>query len=106
MRIYEAKSRIAEYGREAEADELVMELAKLNYNLVQLQYQQELKIITRSSYLLPPLEIIGRLAMFLAKLSQIAIIFERATPIDSSSPGPRQFMHAQFIYFRIERSTI
>lgn len=68
MRIYEAKSRIAEYGREAEADELVMELAKLNYNLVQLQYQQELKIITRLSYLLPPLEIIGRLAMFLAKL--------------------------------------
>lgn len=47
VRIYEAKSRIAEYGREAEADELVMELAKLNYNLVQLQYQQELKIITR-----------------------------------------------------------
>lgn len=68
VRIYEAKSRIAEYGREAEADELVMELAKLNYNLVQLQYQQELKIITRLSYLLPPLEIIGRLAMFLAKL--------------------------------------
>nr|ABF67910.1 sesquiterpene cyclase [Zea mays] len=47
VRIYEAKSRIAEYGREAEADELVMELAKLNYNLVQLQYQQELKIVTR-----------------------------------------------------------
>ncbi|WVZ90830.1 hypothetical protein U9M48_037090 [Paspalum notatum var. saurae] len=47
VRIYEAKSHMSEYGKEAEANELIMELAKLNYNLVQLQYQEELKIITR-----------------------------------------------------------
>ena len=47
VRIYEAKSHIAEYGSETEANEMVMELAKLNYNLVQLQHQEELKIITR-----------------------------------------------------------
>ncbi|KAJ1265922.1 hypothetical protein BS78_08G110600 [Paspalum vaginatum] len=47
VRIYEAKSHMPEYGKEAEANELIMELAKLNYNLVQLQYQEELKIITR-----------------------------------------------------------
>ncbi|WVZ90845.1 hypothetical protein U9M48_037104 [Paspalum notatum var. saurae] len=46
VRIYEAKSHMSEYGKEAEANELIMELAKLNYNLVQLQYQEELKIIT------------------------------------------------------------
>lgn len=47
VRIYGAKSRIAEYGKQTEANELVLELAKLNYNLVQLQHQEELKIITR-----------------------------------------------------------
>ena len=47
VRIYEAKTLIAEYGKETEANELVLELAKLNYNLVQLQHQEELKIITR-----------------------------------------------------------
>ncbi|XP_066331694.1 alpha-terpineol synthase, chloroplastic-like [Miscanthus floridulus] len=44
VRIYEAKYYISVHGQ---ANEVIMELAKLNSNIMQLQYQQELRIITR-----------------------------------------------------------
>ncbi|KAL6870806.1 hypothetical protein ACP4OV_014654 [Aristida adscensionis] len=48
VRIYEAKHYISVYGKQInKGDEVIWELAKLNSNLVQLNHQQELKIITR-----------------------------------------------------------
>nr|QLR06791.1 terpene synthase clade-III-ancestor [synthetic construct] len=47
VRIYEAKYYISTYEKEATVNESVLELAKLNSNLMQLHHQQELKIITR-----------------------------------------------------------
>ncbi|CAL4969478.1 unnamed protein product [Urochloa decumbens] len=44
VRIYEAKYYISGHG---EGYEVIMELAKLNSNIIQLQHQQEQKIITR-----------------------------------------------------------
>ncbi|CAL5058392.1 unnamed protein product [Urochloa decumbens] len=44
VRIYEAKYYVSGHG---EGYEVIMELAKLNFNIIQLQHQQELKIITR-----------------------------------------------------------
>lgn len=45
--IYEANYYISTYEKEATVHEMVLQLAKLNFNLMQLQYQQELKISTR-----------------------------------------------------------
>lgn len=47
VRIYEAKSHMSVHRKDIEGDELIIELAKLNSNLMQLQYQQELNVITR-----------------------------------------------------------
>ncbi|OEL13124.1 Beta-sesquiphellandrene synthase [Dichanthelium oligosanthes] len=47
VRIYEAKSYMSAYRKHTEGDELIIELAKLNSNLIQLQHQQELNMITR-----------------------------------------------------------
>nr|CAB3500634.1 unnamed protein product [Digitaria exilis] len=44
VRIYEAKHNISGHG---EGYEVIMDLAKLNSDLMQLQHQQELRIITR-----------------------------------------------------------
>lgn len=43
IRIYEAKYYISVSG---ESNEVIVELAKLNSNLIQLQHQHELRIIT------------------------------------------------------------
>jgi hypothetical protein len=45
--IYEAKIYISAYEEETMMNKMILELAKLNFNLMQLQYQQELKITTR-----------------------------------------------------------
>jgi hypothetical protein len=45
--IYESKIYISTYEEETTMNNMVLELAKLNFNLMQLQYQQELKITTR-----------------------------------------------------------
>jgi hypothetical protein len=45
--IYDAKIYISTYEEEATMNTIVLELAKLNYNLMQLQYQQELEVTTR-----------------------------------------------------------
>ena len=45
--IYDAKYHITTYQEEGTVNEMVLQLAKLNFNLMQLQYQQELKITTR-----------------------------------------------------------
>ncbi|KAF8691369.1 hypothetical protein HU200_040500 [Digitaria exilis] len=47
VRIYEAKYHISVHRKDTEGEELIIELAKLNSNRMQLQYQQELNIITR-----------------------------------------------------------
>ncbi|XP_062223327.1 alpha-terpineol synthase, chloroplastic-like isoform X2 [Phragmites australis] len=47
VRIYEAKYYISTYGKETKGDEVIMELAKLNFNLMQLQHNKEVKIVTR-----------------------------------------------------------
>ncbi|TVU30158.1 hypothetical protein EJB05_21767, partial [Eragrostis curvula] len=46
VRIYEAKHYISIYEKETTMHETVLELAKLNSNLMQLHHQQELKVIT------------------------------------------------------------
>uniref|UniRef100_A0A8R7TPT4 Uncharacterized protein n=1 Tax=Triticum urartu TaxID=4572 RepID=A0A8R7TPT4_TRIUA len=45
--IYDVKIYISTYEKEATMNKSVLELAKVNFNLMQLQYQQELKITTR-----------------------------------------------------------
>lgn len=75
VRIYEARSHIDEYAKENEADDVVMELAKLNYNLVQLQHQEELKIITRWSDLLPQLKNYRSLSNVFSRTSLILTKF-------------------------------
>lgn len=45
--IYEAKIYISTYEEEATMNGMVLELAKLNFILMQLQYQQELEVTTR-----------------------------------------------------------
>jgi hypothetical protein len=46
--IYDAKMYISTYEEEkATMNETILQLAKLNFNLMQLQYQQELKTTTR-----------------------------------------------------------
>ncbi|KAL6888556.1 hypothetical protein ACP4OV_009582 [Aristida adscensionis] len=47
VRIYEIKYYISIYEKETTKHETILELAKLNSNLMQLHHQQELKIITR-----------------------------------------------------------
>jgi hypothetical protein len=47
VRIYEAKYYISTYEKEATVHELVLQLAKLNSNIMQSYHQQELEIITR-----------------------------------------------------------
>uniref|UniRef100_J3LCK2 Terpene synthase n=2 Tax=Oryza brachyantha TaxID=4533 RepID=J3LCK2_ORYBR len=47
VRIYEAKEYILIYEREQVTHETILELAKLNSNIMQLHYQDELKIISR-----------------------------------------------------------
>lgn len=47
VRIYEAKYYISIYEKETTMNVMILELAKLNFNLMQLHHQQELKIITR-----------------------------------------------------------
>lgn len=44
----EARRYIEEYGNESDHDPAVLELARLDYNKVQLQHQMELAEITRS----------------------------------------------------------
>uniref|UniRef100_A0A8I7B4G8 Uncharacterized protein n=1 Tax=Hordeum vulgare subsp. vulgare TaxID=112509 RepID=A0A8I7B4G8_HORVV len=45
--IYDAKIYISTYEKEPTMNKLVLELAKVNFNLMQRQYQQELKTTTR-----------------------------------------------------------
>uniref|UniRef100_A0ACD5YYU5 Uncharacterized protein n=1 Tax=Avena sativa TaxID=4498 RepID=A0ACD5YYU5_AVESA len=45
--IYEAQVYISTYEEDATMNKMVLELAKLNFNLMQLQYQQELETATR-----------------------------------------------------------
>ncbi|XP_044335862.1 alpha-terpineol synthase, chloroplastic [Triticum aestivum] len=45
--IYDVKIYISTYEKEATLNKSVLELAKVNFNLMQLQYQQELKVTTR-----------------------------------------------------------
>ncbi|KAE8780056.1 beta-sesquiphellandrene synthase-like [Hordeum vulgare] len=45
--IYDAKIYISTYEKEPTTNKLVLELAKVNFNLMQRQYQQELKSTTR-----------------------------------------------------------
>lgn len=47
VKIYELKHYISMYETEATVHETILELAKLNSNLMQLHHQRELKIITR-----------------------------------------------------------
>ncbi|KAL6643042.1 hypothetical protein ACP70R_021223 [Stipagrostis hirtigluma subsp. patula] len=47
VRIYDAKYYISIYENDTTVDRMVLELAKLNSNLVQIRHQQELKILTR-----------------------------------------------------------
>jgi hypothetical protein len=47
VRIYELKHYISMFEKEATVHEMILELAKLNSNLMQLHHQRELKIITR-----------------------------------------------------------
>jgi hypothetical protein len=47
VRIYESKYYISTYEKEATVHELVLQLAKLNSNIMQSYHQQELEIITR-----------------------------------------------------------
>uniref|UniRef100_A0A0D9VFP6 Uncharacterized protein n=1 Tax=Leersia perrieri TaxID=77586 RepID=A0A0D9VFP6_9ORYZ len=47
VRIYEAKDYIFTYEREHATHEVILELAKLNSNIMQLHYQEELKIVSR-----------------------------------------------------------
>uniref|UniRef100_J3LDB7 Terpene synthase N-terminal domain-containing protein n=1 Tax=Oryza brachyantha TaxID=4533 RepID=J3LDB7_ORYBR len=47
VRIYEAKYFMSTYEKEASVNEMIMELAKLSYNIMQIHHQEELKIITR-----------------------------------------------------------
>lgn len=51
VRIYEAKYFMSTYEKGASVNEMIMELAKLSYNIMQIHHQQELKIITRLSNL-------------------------------------------------------
>uniref|UniRef100_A0A0D9YRW4 Uncharacterized protein n=1 Tax=Oryza glumipatula TaxID=40148 RepID=A0A0D9YRW4_9ORYZ len=45
--IYEANYYISTYEKEGKVHDMIVQLAKLNFNLMQLQYQEELDIITR-----------------------------------------------------------
>uniref|UniRef100_A0A0E0CK60 Terpene synthase metal-binding domain-containing protein n=1 Tax=Oryza meridionalis TaxID=40149 RepID=A0A0E0CK60_9ORYZ len=47
VRIYEAKYFMCTYEKGASVNEMIMELAKMSYNIMQIHHQQELKIITR-----------------------------------------------------------
>uniref|UniRef100_A0A0E0JZI8 Uncharacterized protein n=1 Tax=Oryza punctata TaxID=4537 RepID=A0A0E0JZI8_ORYPU len=47
VRIYEAKYFMSTYEKGASVNEIIMELAMLSYNIMQIHHQQELKIITR-----------------------------------------------------------
>jgi hypothetical protein len=47
VRIYESKYYISTYEKEATVHQSVLQLAKLNSNIMQLHHQQELEIITR-----------------------------------------------------------
>jgi len=49
VRIYESKYYISAYEKDATVHEKVLQLAKLNSNIMQLHHRQELDIITRSS---------------------------------------------------------
>ncbi|KAL6619823.1 hypothetical protein ACP70R_034962 [Stipagrostis hirtigluma subsp. patula] len=46
VRIYESKYLISAYEQDATVNEKVLQLAKLNSNIMQLQHQRELKIVT------------------------------------------------------------
>ncbi|CAL4969479.1 unnamed protein product [Urochloa decumbens] len=48
VRIYELKHYISIFEKETTVHETILELAKVNSNLMQLHFQRELKIITRS----------------------------------------------------------
>jgi hypothetical protein len=45
--VYDLKDNISRYENEATVDDAVIQLAKINSNIMQLQYRRELKIITR-----------------------------------------------------------
>ncbi|CAL4924943.1 unnamed protein product [Urochloa decumbens] len=47
VRIYEAKFYISMYEEDNTMDQMIVEFAKLNSNLIQIQHQQELKLLTR-----------------------------------------------------------
>ncbi|CAN6283241.1 unnamed protein product [Urochloa humidicola] len=47
VRIYEAKFYISMYEEDTTVDRKIVEFAKLNTNLIQIQHQKELKILTR-----------------------------------------------------------
>jgi hypothetical protein len=47
VRIYESKYYISEYEKDATVHEKMLQLAKLNSNIMQLHHQHELAIITR-----------------------------------------------------------
>uniref|UniRef100_A0A0E0CK62 Terpene synthase N-terminal domain-containing protein n=1 Tax=Oryza meridionalis TaxID=40149 RepID=A0A0E0CK62_9ORYZ len=51
VRIYESNYFMSTYEKGASVNEMIMELAKLGYNFMQIHHQQELKIITRLSNL-------------------------------------------------------
>jgi hypothetical protein len=47
VRIYDAKYYISMYEEDTTVGRIIMEFAKLNSNIVQIQHQQELKKLTR-----------------------------------------------------------
>jgi hypothetical protein len=47
VRIYDAKYYISMYEGDTTVGRIIMEFAKLNSNIVQIQHQQELKKLTR-----------------------------------------------------------
>jgi hypothetical protein len=47
VRIYESKYYISAYEKDATLHEKVLQLAKLNSNIMQLHHQQELSVLTR-----------------------------------------------------------
>ncbi|RLN28275.1 beta-sesquiphellandrene synthase-like isoform X2 [Panicum miliaceum] len=52
VRIYDSKHYISAYEKDATVHETVLQLAKLNSNIMQLHYQHDLQIITRSMTIL------------------------------------------------------
>lgn len=47
VRIYDCKYYISIYEKDTTLEKKILALAKLNFNLMQIHYQQELKLLTR-----------------------------------------------------------